>query len=96
MPLTISSINMKVLKKNIIFIKKEWEHFYPNVVSCDSSGSVFIGSVSFFSVSVKNTFMRIRKNDSNSIFYNMLYSIKRLLILITYQKGHTILITKRK
>ena len=42
----------------------------------DSSGSVFIGSASFYSVSVKNTFMRIRKNDSNSVFDNMLYKYK--------------------
>ena len=39
----------------------------------DSNGSVFIGSVSFCSVSMKDTFMRIRKNDSNSVFDNMLY-----------------------
>ena len=42
----------------------------------DSSGSVFIGSASFYSVSVKSTFMRIRKNDSNSVFDNMLYKYK--------------------
>ena len=42
----------------------------------DSSRSVFIKSVSFCSVYVKNTFMRIKKNDSNSIFDNMLYKYK--------------------
>ena len=62
----------------------------------DSNGSVFIGSVSFCSVSMKDTFMRIRKNDSNSVFDNMLYKYENTLIVRNYQKGHTILITKRK
>ena len=55
----------------------------------DSSGSVFC-----YSVSVKNTFMIIRKNDSKVFLIIYCINIKTLLILINYQKGHTILIKK--
>lgn len=50
----------------------------------------------FCSVFIKNTFMRITKNDFNSVFDNMLQSIKTLFILINYQKIYIILIIKRK
>ena len=60
----------------------------------DSSGGVFIWSVFCYSVSVKNTSMIIRKNDSKVFLIIYCINIKTLLILINYQKGHTILIKK--
>ena len=60
----------------------------------DSSGSVFIWSVFCYSVSVKNTFMIIRKNDYKVFLIIYCINIKTLLILINYQKWHTILIKK--
>ena len=47
-----------------------------SLFSSDSNGSVFIESVSFYSVSVENVFTRIKKNDSNSVLNNMLYKYK--------------------
>ena len=46
-----------------------------------------------FSVIVKNTFMIIRK-DSKVFLIIYCINIKTFLILINYQKGHTILIKK--
>ena len=40
--------------------------------------------------------MRIRKNDSNSVFDNMLYKYKNTFNINKLPKRHTILITKRK
>ena len=38
----------------------------------------FIGSVFFYNTSVKNVFIRISKNDSNSIFDNISYKYKNV------------------
>ena len=46
----------------------------------DSNRSVFLKSVSFRSVFMKNTFMRIIKNNSNSVFDNMFYKYKYIFL----------------
>ena len=58
------------------------------VFGSDSNKNVFLKSVSFCSVSLENTFLRMRKNDFQVFFIIYCISIKTLLILINYQKGH--------
>ena len=46
----------------------------------DSNRSVFLKSVSFCSVFMKNTFMRIIKNNFNNVFDNMFYKYKYIFL----------------
>lgn len=58
-----------------------------------SNRSIFIISVLFYNTCIKNTSMIISKNDSNSVFNNILHKYKKKLYSINKLLKSTFIIT---